>query len=160
MCAENTAFKTCCFIGHREIEETEELREAVRELVELLISEQGVDTFLFGSRSQFNSLCYELVSEIKIKSPHIRRVYVRAEFEHISDSYKAYLLRDYEDTYFPEKVKGAGRASYIKRNFEMIDESEFCVFCFDESKTRKGKSGTKIALDYARKRGRRIFNIL
>ncbi|MEE1002225.1 MAG: hypothetical protein U0L17_00570 [Acutalibacteraceae bacterium] len=96
--------KTCCFFGHRMINETEELKSKLFEIIEKLIVKNSVDTFLFGSKSRFNSLCQETVTEIKQKYPHIKRVYVRAEFPYISDDYKRYLLENYEDTYFPEKI--------------------------------------------------------
>ncbi len=54
---------TCCFIGHRTINETEELKTKLNDIIEKLIVESNVDTFLFGSKSQFNSLCLELVTK-------------------------------------------------------------------------------------------------
>ena len=151
---------TCCFFGHRTINETEELKTQLYETIERLITDEKVDTFLFGSKSRFDSLCLELVTKVKEKYPHIKRVYVRAEFSIISDDYKAYLLERYEDTYYPEKIKGAGRAVYMERNYEMIDRSRFCIVYYDEAyapTTRK--SGTKIALDYAMKQKKEIIVI-
>lgn len=91
---------TCCFFGHRTINETEELKAKITEEIERLITEKKVDTFLFGSKSQFDALYLKLVTFLKEKYPHIKRVYVRAEFPVISDTYKAYLLKSYDDTYF------------------------------------------------------------
>jgi uncharacterized phage-like protein YoqJ len=71
--------KTCCFFGHRTINETEELKSKLKEVIEKLIIGENVDTFLFGSKSRFNSMCLEIVTEIKEKHPNIKRVYVRAE---------------------------------------------------------------------------------
>ena len=153
--------KTCCFFGHREIDETEELKMQLYKTVERLIVNENVDTFMFGSQSRFNELCYEIVSQIKKKYPHIKRVYVRAEFPHIDDTYKKYLLKSYEETYFPEKITGAGRASYVERNYEMIDKSRFCIVYYDEKyNPAKRKSGTKIALDYAVKKKKDIVKLL
>ena len=87
------ALFTCCFIGHKEIDETQELKAKLCKEIERLIEDEGVDTFLFGSKSRFDSLCLELVTKVKEKHPHIKRVYVRAEYPVINDSYKAYLLR-------------------------------------------------------------------
>ncbi len=151
---------TCCFFGHREIDETEELKAQLYETVESLIVNENVDTFLFGSQSRFNELCYEIVTQIKEKYPHIKRVYVRAEFPYIDDSYREYLLKSYEDTYYPENIIGAGRASYVERNYEMIDKSRFCIVYYDEKyKPTTRKSGTKIALDYAVKKKKDIIKL-
>ena len=99
---------TCCFIGHRTINETEKLKWKLKQ-------------------SRFNDLSFEIVTEIKEKCPHKERIYVRADYPYIHDSDKAYLLKDYDDTYFPEKIIGAGQASYVERNDEMINSSRFCI---------------------------------
>ncbi len=100
------------------------------------------------------------MTELKEKYPHITRVYVREEFLHISDSYKTYLLESYEDTYYPEKITNSGRAAYVERNYEMINNSRFCVVYYDEKYAPTNrKSGTKIALDYAAKRKKDIVRV-
>ncbi len=149
---------TCCFIGHRAIFETEQLKTQLCEIIEKLIVNENVDTFLFGSKSRFNSLCLELVTQIKEKYPHIKRVYMRAEYPYINEQYKNYLLENYEDTYYPEKIIGAGRVAYIERNYEMINNSHFCIFYYDkEIAPIIRNSGTKIALDYAIKQQKKII---
>ena len=152
---------TCCFFGHRKINETEELKSRLIEIIESLIVEKKVDTFLFGSRSRFNSLSLELVTEIKEKYPHIKRIYVRAEYPYISENYKNYLLESYEDTYYPEKIMNSGRASYIERNCEMIDNSHYCVvYCDISNALTAPKSGAQIALDYAIKKCKNVISVL
>ena len=141
---------TCCFFGHRTINESEELKTKLSHAIENLIINANVDTFLFGSKSQFDRLSYDAVTEIKEKYPHIERIYVRAEFPIITEQYNAYLLSRYENTYYPEKILGSGRAAYIERNFEMIDSSNYCIVYYEEHRaSAQSKSGTKIALDYA-----------
>jgi len=164
---------TCCFIGHRKIAETPELKNNLSKSIERLITENGVDTFLFGSKSDFDDLCRAVVTELKEKHPHIRRIYVRAEYEHISEDYRNYLLRRCDDTYYPENISGSGKAAYVERNHEMINNSEYCIVYYDENyapPTRKNskrdllayqpKSGTKVAYDYAVKKGKTIINLL
>ena len=147
----------CCFIGHREINVTDELKEKLRVVIERLITDESIDTFLFGSKSHFDDLCYDIVTEIKKKYSHIKRIFVRAEYPYIDESYVAYLLKSYEDTYFPKSVLGAGKASYVKRNYEMIENSRFCIVYYKANYTAKGRrSGTKIALDYAEKKKRAL----
>ncbi len=149
---------TACFFGHRTIDETQDLKRSLTAAIEHLITAEGVDTFLFGSKSRFDSLCLEIVTSFKEKYPHLKRVYVRAEYPEITEAYKAYLLRSYEDTYYPEKLRNAGRAAYVERNRELIDGSRFCIVYYSETHSpATRKSGTKLALDYAVKKGSRIL---
>lgn len=155
----------CCFFGHRKIKETEELKNAVYNAVENLITSENVDTFYFGSKSRFDDFCHSIVTELKEKYPQIQRIYVRAEFPYIDDSYRNYLLERYEDTYYPENIIDAGKAAYVERNYEMINKSKYCIVYYDENYApprRKNsrrdltdyqpKSGTKVAYDYAVKK--------
>lgn len=163
---------TCCFFGHRKINETEELKNNLYKVIEDLIVIEKVDTFLFGSKSQFDRMCLKTVTELKKKHPHIKRVYVRSAFQHIPDWYEESLLKLYEDTYYPEQIENSGRASYVERNQEMINKSKFCVVYYDENylpPRRKNsrrdlfayqpKSGTAIAYDYAVKKKKEIINL-
>lgn len=164
--------KACCFFGHRKIDKTLELIERLTREIEALIIEKAVSTFYFGSKSEFDDLCHKTVTELKEKYPHIKRVYVRSAFQHIPDWYEDSLLEHYEDTYFPEHMEKAGRASYVERNQEMIDKSDFCIVYYDENyappRRRNSKrdltdyqpkSGTKVAYDYAVKKKKEIINM-
>lgn len=165
--------KSCCFFGHRKIDETEELKNNLCRVIENLIESEDVDTFLFGSKSEFDYLCHKIVSELKEKYPHIKRIYVRSAFQHISDWYEESLLKHYEGTYFPEHLENAGKASYVERNQEMINHSKFCVVYYDENylpPRRKNsrrdlfdyqpKSGTAIAYSYATAKKRVILPLI
>ena len=162
----------CCFFGHRKIKETEELKSRLYDTVEELIRDCKVQTFFFGSKSEFDDLCFDIVSELKEKHPHIQRIYVRSAFADIDEDYTNYLLERYEGTHFPEKIRKSGKASYIERNQEMISNSKFCVVYYDENylpprrrNSRRDltdyqpKSGTKIAYDYATKKKLTIINV-
>lgn len=164
--------KACCFFGHRKINETPELIERLTKEIEILITEKEVSIFYFGSKSEFDDLCHKVVTELKTKYPHIKRVYVRSAFQHIPDWYEDRLLKHYEDTYFPKHMEKAGKASYVERNQEMINKSDFCVVYYDENYApprRKNskrdlfdyqpKSGTAIAYSYALKRYKNIINM-
>ncbi len=82
-------------------------------------------------------------------------------------------LKSYEETYFPPKLENAGKYCYVERNYEMIDNSAYCVFYYNEnyiaSLKRQTKqrmllsvrrsSGTKIAYKYATKKKKLIINL-
>jgi len=168
--------KKCTFIGHRKIEKTDELIKRISEVIENLIVNENVDTFYFGSKSQFDDLCYVIVSELKEKYTHIKRIYVRAEFEYIdgegSRPYREGLMERYEDTYYPEHMSNAGKAAYVERNQEMIKKSDVCIFYYKEDyqppRRRNGKrdlfdyqprSGTRIAYEFAEQKKKMIINV-
>lgn len=164
--------KVCCFIGHRKINKTSELRDDLLNKIEDLIINKNVNKFLFGSKSQFDDYCYKLVTELKGKYSHIQRVYVRSAYPDINDFYEEYLLELYEETYFPEHIRGSGKASYVERNQEMINKSDFCIFYYDETylpPRRKNsrrdlfdyqpKSGTGVVYEYALKKKVTIINV-
>ena len=162
--------RTCCFFGHRKILYTEALEQKLQEVIEELIAVYQVEVFLFGSQSEFNDLCRSVVQRVKEKYPNLRRIYVRAEFPRISDSYKKHLLTSYEETYFPPHIVRAGKAVYAERNCEMIQNSRFCVIYYDESflpekRKQRGRtssrsaSGTRLAYTYAVQKKRTIINL-
>lgn len=56
----------------------------------------------------------------------------------------------------------AGKGAYIERNQAMIDDSDYCVFYYDENYrikgNKQGNSGTKIAFKYANGKKKVIKN--
>ena len=170
---EDLKLHTCCFFGHRKIDKTPELIERLTKEIKVLITEKDVNVFYFGSKSEFDDLCHKIVTELKEKYPHIKRIYVRSAFQHIPDWYEDSLLQHYEDTYFPNYMEKAGKASYVERNQEMINQSDYCIVYYDDNylpPRRKNsrrdlidyqpKSGTAVAYNYAKRKGVKIINII
>ena len=164
-------YKKCCFIGHRKIEITNELEKALYDYIEYLIVNENVKIFLFGSKSQFDDLCYDIVTNLKEKYEGIKRIYVRSNYEFVDETYKNYLLKYFEDTIYPNACKGAGKLSYVKRNQAMICESDFCVFYYNKNYVPPKKvhnkryinfitptSGTALAFKYAKIKNKSIKN--
>ena len=149
--------KTCCIFGHRKIDLSDKQIKALTAQIENLVTNEKVNTFVFGSKSQFNDLCLNIVSKLKEKYPHIERIYIRAEYPFITKQYEEYLLCQYESTYFPENIINAGKARYIERNYEMVKKSDICLIYYDPNHL-KPNSGTYKAYKYAEKKKRKIIN--
>lgn len=153
--------KACSFFGHRNTPQTDELKSKIRETVERLIVEQGVDTFLFGSRSKFDELCHIVVTELKEKYPHIRRIAYRCKHETACLVWAGASLRqkikdltgrdeyvaEYEEIKKSSRVDFAGRACYVERNQWMIDESDFAILYCKTNKQYE-QSGAYLAYRY------------
>ena len=180
--------KKCCFIGHRTIDISEELIGKVLLTTEELITANNVKYFLFGSRSEFDALCHGAVTQLKEKYPYIIRVAynIRSECptmekdrveeeKKISELIKKDIhLMGYEEVCTSVEMYSSGKASYIERNYKMIDDSDICVFYYDSSYSPKRKcisrksvsglwtsekSGTSLAYKYAIKKKKQIINV-
>ena len=160
-----------CFIGHRKINDTPELRERLRGILQELI-ETGTVNFIFGDHSAFDDLCYELVTELKEKYPEIKRINFRKDYEDTNDYTMQFLIVGYEESICPKGAGSAGRASYVERNQAMIRESDVCIFYYDENyqpsrrKTSRRdlfdyqpKSGTAVAYAYAVQKKKKLYNL-
>ena len=163
--------KSVCFIGHRKIKNTPELRNRLNSILKELIV-HGTVNFIFGDNSAFNDLCYETVTELKKNHSEIRRISFRRTYDEANDYTMRFLSEGYEASFCPNGVSKAGKAGYEKRNQAMISESEICIFYYDENylpdrrKNNKRdltyyqpKSGTAIAYAYAVQKQKRIYNL-
>lgn len=152
-------YSACCVFGHRDIEENFELPRRLYYLFEDFILHKNIDTFYFGGFGDFDSLCHEIVTELKEKYPHIQRVYVFDDYKYISRPRKRpkWLKdEDYESfEYFDMSYTGFYKRIFF-RNCEIINHSDICVFYVDTSKT---KSGALKALEYAKRKKKEIINV-
>lgn len=177
--------KSCTFLGHRDTELTEQEKQHLKEIIFMLISECDCLNFLFGSRSKFISSCLEIVTEFKKIFPNICRIkyncksetaILEPEKEKWEKIYSNLEKKDVKLLCYDKQVDHktmlvAGMASYIERNNEMIDASDYCVFYYDpnyESKIKstsrfgigyQPKSGTALAFEYAVKKKKHIINV-
>ena len=147
-----------CFIGHRKISGADKLRVRLKCILSELI-ERGTVNFIFGDHSEFNDLCYKEVTDLKEKHPQIKRIKFRKDYEDADDYTMKFLLSGYEENICPKGIGNAGRSSYVERNRAMINESDVCIFYYDENNLqRTAKSGTAIAFRYAKERQKMIIN--
>ena len=178
--------KSCSFFGHRNVEATDELKHKVKLIVEDLIINHDVSIFLFGSRSNFDSLCHLVVTELKETFPEIKRVIYTAKsetclLENEKEKYQALCLHLQElnhylpcfEEEFEHKTKySAGKASYVERNQALIDDSDYCIFYYQKNYVPISKkisncscyyylpkSGTAIAYAYANKKKKTLINV-
>ena len=177
--------KSCCFIGHRKIEVSNLLEEKLKKVLIYLIEKQGVTNFLFGSKSGFNDFCHVVVTKLMQKYTFIKRiaytcksesVFFESEKEEWEQKLSLFFKKQFHLLCYEQEIEHktkytANKASYVERNFAMIDDSDFCVFYYDENyvppqKNKKNshiiinqKSGTKIAYEYAKRKNKIIIII-
>ncbi len=177
--------KSCCFIGHRKIDADDNLKKSITDCVKNLIS-VGVEVFAFGSRSEFNDLCYDAVSELKSSYPNIVRVNFtcaheafisQADKQRVEQTFNKVFNRTANFQAFEQEIEHknkytAGKGAYIERNYAMIDYCDICVFYYNKNympPIRKHskhdllpyqpKSGTELAYKYAKQKHKKIINL-
>ncbi len=96
---------TCCFIGHRKIQDKAAVQEKVKEVVEDLIAEQGVGTFHFGSRSEFDDICHAVVTEFQKNHPDIVRVNYNCKSEYVVKKAERERLEKIESAVLKKEVR-------------------------------------------------------
>ena len=161
--------KSCCFIGHRNvklsIEELNYLKTTINELIN-----SGVVRFLFGSKSKFNDVCFDIVENLQDLYKQIELVGYCCNSEHfclkneksIEDAASKIIGKTIKIKFYNEVVDKncLGKGAYVLRNQKMIDDSDVCVFYCDLNYNPTNfKSGTRLAFDYAIKKNKKIFNI-
>ena len=176
----------CAFFGHRKINVTQELVNNLKSTIEDLIVNKNVSIFLFGSNSEFNDLCHKVVTDLKQSYTFIKRLAYtcksevcileceRLKWEEIySNTLKQEVhLLGFEEEFEHKTKYVSGKAGYVERNYAMINDSDYCVFYYDEdylppmrkqSKRSVGfyqpKSGTNLAFKYAKQKGKNIINL-
>ena len=175
-----------CFIGHRTIANAEQIKTKLLYTVSTLIAD-GADTFLFGSKSQFDSLCWQVITELQKQHPNVKRVSYNTPHETAFTSrderqrYEQIYLqiagrkvnfREYDNAIDSQKAMNATKDTYIMRNQDMIDDSDVCVFYYDKDylppKRKQSpkdiadyqpQSGTAVAFAYAKQKKKRIINV-
>lgn len=182
----NNNIKSCSFFGHRNIEITEELKIKLKQIIEELIIKNNVVTFLFGSKSNFNSLCHLIVTELKHKYINIKRISYTCKSEkclmenereilekiYFDINKEKVCLQGFEGEVEHKTKNTSGRASYIERNYAMINDSDYCILFYNEkykpdfkkySKSSIGyyqpRSGTSLAYNYAKQKNKNIINV-
>ena len=178
--------KAVCFIGHRNVKLENEKVEKLKSIIENLIISNNIQIFLFGSRSDFDYICHSIVTEFKSKYSFIqRRCYtcksesciLESEREHWENIYSSFHKREVHLLGVEEEVEfknkwTAGKASYVERNQAMINDSDLCIFYYDENykpqerkytkrcfTTYQPKSGTALAYNYAKQKKKEIINV-
>lgn len=147
--------KVCSCFGHFNVEITDSLKAETDREIDKAIAD-GVRTFLFGGRSSFDDLVYDIVTEKKSQYPQldIKRVFCFPLDNHLRKPPAWFRVKEYESLCCPLKDFGWWYTSIYYRNCAMIDQSDLVLFYAEE----RENSGAYKAYKYAVKSHKNIIN--
>ncbi len=142
--------RTCCVSGHRIVKEHIDF-DNLREIFINLIKKEKVNTFLIGMAIGFDTICFNILNEIKkeepiriiacVPCPNQSKTFNKLEKIEYNKNIK---LADHvilsSEVYTPYCM--------FKRNKYMVDNSNYIVYYL-----RENKGGTKQTVEYAKKQG-------
>ena len=148
--------KVCSCFGHFNVEITEELKARTSEEIDKAITD-GVRVFLFGGRSDFDDLVYDLVSGRKAQEAqfNIRRIFCFPLDNQLRKPPNWFQRKEYEGFECPAKDFEWWYTSIYYRNCAMIDQSDLVLFYAEE----RENSGAYKAYKYAVKSHKSIVNL-
>lgn len=125
--------KICAFLGQATV--TDKVRLYIIAVAEILNAvEQGCSTFYFGGFGEFDELCYKIVTKIQKEHSEwgIRRIFVPQE-RYFRKKTSAFKDGEYEAVMeLASSFDGWEKSRYF-RSCAMIDQSDYVIFCAEES---------------------------
>ena len=118
-----TVEQTCSCFGHSDVDITDEL--TARTMIEINKAiNDGVRIFLFGGRSDFDDLCYDLVTKKRNAEPqlNIKRVFCFALDKQLRKSPRWFIQKEYEALECPTKDFDYWYTAIYYRNLAMRSE--------------------------------------
>ena len=139
--------KTCCFIGHSQIEE-KDLAKRVREKIEMCIA-LGVTEFLSGGMGMFDRLSAKTVFEMKSKYPYIKNILVIPCLD-----YHNYNSSIFDEVIYPDLEYYYFKKAIIMRNQYLVEHSQYAI-CY----VKYSYGGAIQTYQYAKRKGLYLFNL-
>ncbi len=152
--------KTCCFTGHRELGYAKYIyiKHKLICVIDELIS-AGITEFCTGGALGFDTVAAQTVLEARERNPHIK-LHLILPCKNQAENWNYIQRETYNDI-----IRRADSIEYLceyytrfcmqMRNRELVDRSSVCVCCLE-----KTKGGTAYTVNYAKKSGLRIINVI
>ena len=142
-----------CGFGHRTLFTNIELE--LYQVIEKLITENGVDIFYTGGMGQFDEQFTNAVRKAKLKYNHIFIVLIKPYFSNELNTNKEYYNYRYDDVMICEESELVHpKAAIKKRNRWMVDECDFVI-----GYIQRDYGGAYDAIQYARRMKKQVIMV-
>ena len=148
--------KSCSVFGTSKMVITDELKKRLRNVfIDLL--EKDFRIFYFGGFSEFDDVCYQIITELKLEYPDIHRIFCVADPRWQRPSKRPRWLNEetYEEIIYLDLDFDWWYTRIYYRNCEMINLSDYVVFYAPENNS----SGAYKALKHAKLKKKDFINL-
>lgn len=151
--------QTCCFTGHREINEKDlaKIQKRTKEVIVSLV-EKGVVYFGAGGARGYDTIAAETILALKNEYPQIKLILVlpcpdQTKGWKEEDISRYNLIKNQADkvVYTADHYY---RGCMHVRNRHLVDNSRYCI-CY----LTKDSGGTAFTVNYAKTSGLKIYNV-
>lgn len=147
MCEHNC----CSFFGHSKITITNELKNKLYTILENLIINENITHYCFGGLGEFDELCWQIVTDLKNKYTHIKRIY----FTQSTRPPKWLKENEYEQIINLDLDYDFWYTRIYFRNCEIVNRSNIVIFYVNHTE----QSGAFKMLKYAIRKKKRYINL-
>ena len=117
--------KTCAFFGNKIIWNDKEVAEKIRKAAVDLIKNKQVDTFLVGTKGEFEVLSHKVIDQIRDEYPDVKIGLVLAYAKDLEK-----CRYGFNDFYYPPASEfGYKRWSIAKRNEWIVEQTDYIIAC-------------------------------
>ncbi len=147
--------KVCCFAGHRDVYDAENVLTALKNKIEELITKENVTEFWVGNYGRFDGLAATCVRSLKTKYKGIKLVLVIPYITKQLNEYKEQYYEKYDKILMADiPISTPQQLKIIKCNEYMVSESDYLT-CY----VKHSWGGAAKTLEYAQKRNIQIINM-
>lgn len=133
------------FCGHKEVSNSENVEQWLRQVCADLIV-QGADEFFLGGYGRFDFMCAAVLRDLKKVHPHIRLVLVLPYLN------STMMTEGYDESVYPPLESVPKRYAISRRNEWMVCESDVIV-----AYVIRGFGGAAKTLEYAHRKKKQII---
>ena len=144
--------KSCVFFGHAKFD-YEPYRERIKSSIVELIEKYAVTQFYSGGRGAFDGICSRIVAELKGDYPHVKNTLFLSYLPKGKDEF--ILPTAFDDSVYFLETKVPPKYAIIRTNELAVQRADFVV-----SGVRYSWGGAARAVEFARKKGKRVFSVI
>lgn len=148
-------------IGAQDFERTPASAIELWDVLTNLVANEGADLFFFTNEGLFDFSCWQIVSQLKMRYPNIRRIYAQTGYEDNNGNLQE-IDKYYDRIFYLGSIcENSLLAPYV-RNRVMVGMCDVVVTNVDLKKlpTPRIESSTEAAIKFAKRYKKRVINLI